>query len=97
MSENRCRYCLLDCRTPLALEKHEAKCSKNERIKIMSRHKKAREDRCPVCLDAFVELGVIDAETWVCLNCGCHFTPRSRLFDINEKRREEAEKAREKA
>uniref|UniRef100_A0A6H2A144 Uncharacterized protein n=1 Tax=viral metagenome TaxID=1070528 RepID=A0A6H2A144_9ZZZZ len=40
-------------------------------------------EKCPKCNEIFVYLLILNDLTWVCLKCGCHFTPREKLTEIN--------------
>lgn len=93
MSENVCLKCGRDCRTKLALSKHENKCSGSSfeiegeiyELSFSNRHETSRlkiPEKCPVCSEFFIDFWIKDPSTWVCLGCGCHFTPKSILSEI---------------
>ena len=86
MGDYVCDTCGLDCRTPLALGKHRVKCEKEiDSLGFSDRHDKTG-DKCPVCKDTWVFFWKKDGDTWVCLACGCHFTPKDRLKVVNDAR-----------
>jgi hypothetical protein len=81
-----CRYCERDCRTKLALDKHEAVCDK--RPVFYDRHEQLRE-KCPVCKETFTYFWKREDDLWVCLKCGCVFVPRWKFAEIERIRQEE--------
>lgn len=94
-----CSKCGRDCVTQLALGKHEAKCGGvNEAApyRFSDRHA-TNAEKCPRCLDVFTDFLILNGDTWVCLECGCHFTPRERLNAVNEWKRADAERRRSTA
>ena len=84
MGDFVCETCGLDCRTPLALGKHRTKCGP-EVLEFSDRHDKTG-DKCPECKDTWVFFWKKDGDTWVCLGCGCHFTPLERLKKVKDAR-----------
>jgi hypothetical protein len=58
------------------------------------RHQTKGTEKCPKCNEIWADFLIIDGATWVCLACGCHFTPRERLNAINEYKLAEAERRR---
>lgn len=78
-----CEGCGRDCRTKLALSKHEIKCmgKPKESVQFLNRHHKTGE-KCSICRDVFSDLGVIDANTLFCLACGCVFKTKKFREDV---------------
>ena len=58
---------------------------KGSKPEFSDRHDKTG-DKCPVCKDTWVFFWKKDGDTWVCLACGCHFTPKDRLKVVNDAR-----------
>ena len=81
-----CAKCGRDCKTQLALGKHEAICvGVNETAPYLfyDKHTDGRE-KCPMCKEIWADFLILDNDTWVCLACGCRFMPKARLKDVNE-------------
>jgi len=90
-----CGKCGRDCRTRLALGKHEGKCeglvpagevlpvgSLAARVEYSNRHGDDGTAKCPRCNEIFKTFLKLGEETWVCLTCGAHFTPKHVLARI---------------
>ena len=85
-----CQKCGRDCRTALALSKHEAKCCPTETQQepdleyiFYDRHEQ-KAAKCPVCKEIWSDFLVVDPMKWVCLKCGCYFIPTEKLKEIND-------------
>ena len=79
-----CKLCGRDCRTALALSKHEPKCEGE--FKFSNRHETKMSEKCPICLDGLKDFWKKEEDTWVCLTCGCHFSPKRLIDRINQGR-----------
>jgi len=95
-----CSKCGRDCVTKLALGKHEAKCEVevfsglSQPSYFFSDRHQTKNEKCPRCMEIWADFLILDADTWVCLSCGCHFTPRERLNVVNEWKLKDAERRR---
>jgi len=102
-----CPKCGRDCRTALALGKHEAKgCEGMEQVVLTPENHNpeslysfydphtGKNEKCPKCNEIFVFHLILDENTWVCLKCGCHFMPKERLNEINEWKLNDAQSRR---
>ena len=74
VSETSCPKCGMECKTKLALSKHEPKCE------FLYDHERFTNrfdggQRCPKCSQYGKSFYKLSVETWVCLECGMHFTP----------------------
>jgi len=81
LAKNKCKYCGLDCKTKLALGKHEAVCEK--RPEFYDWHSK-KEEKCPICRGITRFFWKREWDLWVCLECGCVFVPKSRVREIEQ-------------
>jgi hypothetical protein len=101
-----CGKCGRDCRTALALSKHEPKCEGEivgkrgpalldaaPEFIFYDRHSQKGE-KCPRCSEIWEDFLILDENTWVCLKCGCQFMPRERLNAVNEWKLKDAERKR---
>jgi len=89
MSENKfkCKHCGRECKSTWHLDKHEVACGDSFEPAIFSftdRHiTQKHQTRCPKCLETFRAFAVKDGMTLICLDCGCNFTPRDILKEMN--------------
>jgi ribosomal protein L37AE/L43A len=80
-SEFVCDKCGRDCGTSLALSKHQPVCGLTlEHPDFVNRFN--TKDRCPKCNQFGKSFYIKDPDTWVCMECGIHFTPFDRMFRL---------------
>ena len=81
----KCPHCDKEYSRPDMFENHKEKCGGTfSSYDFSDRLETKGRERCPQCMDGFVHFQIKDNQTWVCLNCGCHFTPRAELAEIKE-------------
>lgn len=88
-----CGKCGRDCRTKLALGKHEAKCDGITVVPeygddagkwvFYDRHE-GKGHKCPKCNEIWADFVILGEMDWVCLKCGCHFVPKDKLEEMRE-------------
>ena len=77
MSDHVCE-CGKDCRSKLMLDKHRGVCASVNRFT----NRFTVNDRCPKCSMFDRSFFIKDMETYVCLDCGVHFTPKGMLEEL---------------
>ena len=77
MSDFVC-VCGRDCRSQMALDKHTPVCPAVNRFT----NRFTDKDRCPNCSMYQKSFYRKDDETYVCLECGTHFTPNKVLNEL---------------
>jgi len=78
-----CQKCGRDCKTKMALDKHQSVCGLTEKHEKFT-NRFDGEQRCPKCSQYGKSFYKKDKETLVCLGCGIHFTPDSVLRKLRE-------------
>ena len=76
MSDFVCE-CGRDCRSQMALDKHRGVCLSGRYTNRFT-----VDERCPKCSNYNKSFYVKDTETYVCLECGVHFTPSRFLSEL---------------
>jgi ribosomal protein L37AE/L43A len=95
----------MDCVTWLALDKHKKKGCKEvlvveevpepeELYRFYSRFEKTG-DKCPKCLETFVDFWKMSDDLWVCMGCRNVFVPKAKMRTVVEYREKEVAKIRE--
>ena len=54
----------------------------------------AKGEMCPKCCEIWEDFLILNGNTWVCLKCGCHFTPKETLNQVNDWKLKDATRRR---
>ncbi len=91
MSKFECANCGKKYSRPDMFANHAAKCGtafmdKDQQVayKFSDRLETKGKERCPECKNGFTAFYELTETTWVCLDCGSHFTPRFILKEVKE-------------
>ncbi len=92
MSKFECEHCGKKYRRPDMFANHTARCGPDQVkkdgqeaiYKFTNRLETKGTERCPECKNGFTAFYELTETTWVCLDCGSHFTPRFVLAEVRE-------------
>lgn len=76
-----CEKCGRDCKSKMALDKHQSICGLSiDHPDFVNRFN--TQDRCPKCSQFGKSFYIKDPHTWVCMECGIHFTPTETMLRL---------------